>query len=579
MKYPMIENITVSHDMVTEFKGYNRNLIIGENEFNDMKNMTSDDFPSLSPRKERGIVKELENPSAIIAKDALCYIDGKDVYINDYRIDNFVDDTALPKQLVSMGAYLIIFPDAKYINTQAFDTDRGALGAKFNTVGKTDFSICDISGSKYSAAIGGNYPENPENGEYFLNTEEKGLYRYSETNSMWVSVPVVYIKIESENIGVNFAKYDAVKISGIKNGELEPINEKTSVIYEKGDDYIVVVGIMNNAVSLTQEEAVTVEREIPKFDYVVESQNRLWGCFYGQKDGKPLNEIYASKLGDPKNFNCFMGLSTDSYTVSLGSDGEFTGAATHLGYPIFFKENCFHKIYGAMPSAYQVQTTNARGVQKGSFRSICTVNETLFYKSGKCVCAYDGSLPVSVSEALGNVFYKNAAAGTLGNKYYISMQDSADRWHMFVCDTDKGLWHREDETQVTAFCTCDGDLFYIDGENNTLKTVNGSVGDKEGFFEWYAESGLMGYSYPDRKYISRLNIRMILSAGASVSLFIDYDSENRWQNKGTVYGKDLNSFNFPVIPRRCDHFRIKLSGRGRAKILSVSKTLEQGSDV
>ena len=89
----------------------------------------------------------------------------------------------------------------------------------------------------------------------------------------------------------------------------------------------------------------------------------------------------------------------------------------------------------------------------------------------------------------------------------------------------------------------------------------------------------MGYSYPDRKYISRLNIRMILSAGASVSLFIDYDSENRWQNKGTVYGKDLNSFNFPVIPRRCDHFRIKLSGRGRAKILSVSKTLEQGSDV
>ena len=43
-------------------------------------------------------------------------------------------------------------------------------------------------------------------------------------------------------------------------------------------------------------------------------------------------------------------------------------------------------------------------------------------------------------------------------------------------------------------------------------------------------------------------------------------------------GKNLRTFAFPVRPHRCDHFRLKLTGTGGAKIYSITKTLEQGSD-
>ena len=54
-------------------------------------------------------------------------------------------------------------------------------------------------------------------------------------------------------------------------------------------------------------------------------------------DGKAVNEIYASKLGDFKNWNCYAGRSTDSYVATRGSDGPFTGAADYLGSPLFFR--------------------------------------------------------------------------------------------------------------------------------------------------------------------------------------------------------------------------------------------------
>ena len=59
-------------------------------------------------------------------------------------------------------------------------------------------------------------------------------------------------------------------------------------------------------------------------------------------------------LGDFRNWQCFMGLSTDSYYGNLGTDGKFTGAITHMGYPLFFKENCLHKVYGDYPAQFQM---------------------------------------------------------------------------------------------------------------------------------------------------------------------------------------------------------------------------------
>ena len=334
-----------------------------------------------------------------------------------------------------------------------------------------------------------------------------------------------------------------------------------------------VTGILDEVT--TQTEPITVERKMPNMDFVTESGNRLWGCRYGvAANGEVVNEIYASKLGDFKNWNSFMGLSTDSWVASVGTDGRFTGAVAHLGYPVFFKEGCMHKVYISSSGAHKIQDTACRGVQRGCEKSLAIVNEVLYYKSQKAVCAYDGSLPVEISAALGEVQYSDAVAGGHGNLYYISMK-SDDGYHLFCYDTAKGMWFREDNTQVEDFCSCGGEMYYIDHKDGHIKMVSGGTGK----VDWMAETGVIGITYPDQKYVSRLMLRMALDVGTIVRIYGQYDSWGEWEPLCTLSGVSMRSFLVPIRPKRCDHMRLRIVGEGNAKLYSITKSFEQGSDI
>ena len=404
------------------------------------------------------------------------------------------------------------------------------------------------------------------------------LKQYSTSSAMWSTIATTYIKITATGIGKYFEVNDGVTISGIKDEALKDLNASI-IIQAKGDNYIVVTGILDELT--TQTEPITVERRMPEMDFIVESGNRLWGCRYGEQGDQIVNEIYACKLGDFKNWSCYQGISTDSYAASVGTDGQFTGAITHLGYPIFFKENYMHKVYGNYPANYQIQTTACRGVQKGCGKSLAIVNEVLYYKSRSGICAYDGSLPTEISSALGDVAYSKAVAGHIGNKYYVSMCDENGDYHLFVYDTLKGMWHREDNREVADFCNCRGDLYFIDREFNQIRNVRGTgdIPKETAPIHWEAVTGIIGTDSPDKKYISRLDVRMLLEVGARVNFYAEYDSSGEWKHLFSMDGVKLHSFAVPIRPQRCDHLRLKITGEGDAKIFSICKTIEWGSDV
>ena len=600
MRYPELTELSVSREMIDVFGGYNHNLRIGSGEFYDMKNLTSDDYPILSPRRQRGVyISELSKPQGMIAKDSLCYVDGDTLYINEYPIEDSKmtlytecntcpikatctkyteGSTVCEKTMISMGAYIIILPDKKYINTSKY-SDCGDIEATVETSSMVTFTLCNVEGAAYDADDSDTAPGSPENMQYWVDTSStpNTLKQYSSTSATWVAIPTTYIKIHATGIGEPFEVGDGVRISDINVDKLSDL-ESTMVIVAKGDDYIVVIGILDQETTI--DHPIKVERLMPKMDFVIESQNRLWGCRYGfDLNGTVVNEIYASKLGDFKNWNCFASISTDSYVASVGTDGQFTGAITHLGYPIFFKENFMHKVYGNFPANYQIQTTACRGVQKGCEKSLAIVNETLYYKARSSVCAYDGSLPVEMSSALGDMTYSDAVAGTLGNKYYISMRNGNGAYNLFVYDSYKGMWHREDDMQVSQFCNCRGDLYFIDYGNKQIKTVRGTGTLETKPIEWEAVTGIIGTDSPDKKYISRMDVRLSLGVGAKASFYAEYDSSGDWEHIYTIPGTSLRTFPFSIRPKRCDHLRLKIVGLGEAKIFSICKTIEQGSDV
>ena len=612
-KMPQLQPGSQSVQMTSAFRGYNHNDIIADGEMYDMMNLSGDRYPLLTLRDKRGI-SSWDIPGAdpvpltgIHGRDQLVFVRGTKVYYNFEEVAGLsvsADPDMCPKRIVSMGAYVCIWPDKKYFNT-ADSSDYGSMGHDWTEDGENiSLAMCRADGTNYDTTqivVNAEPPEDPTNGDFWI--DESGdadvLRQYYSATMEWIEVATTYVKIGGTGIGHNLKEYDVAEISGLVYGgdsakltaQVDGLNG-SKIIYAAGENYIVVAGLLSQTMNTGDLAAgnVLVSLNVPDLDYICESNNRLWGCRYGAVGGQIVNEIRCSKLGDFRNWNCYMGLSTDSWTAGVGTDGPFTGAITQRGYPVFFKENCIHRVSGSLPSNFSIQTTMARGVQKGCERSLVVVNENIYYKARNAVMVYDGNMPQGVSDQLGKVLYSDARAGVLGNKYYISMKDKNNNWQMFAYDTKYGTWYKEDYTKALGFGAADDELYYIDEDANALVSVTGTYGSPESDFEWAAEFGLTGVNYvqsgsydsPARirnaKYLSMFKIRMYLAPESVMRLWIKYDDNPLYELLGERHGSELRTFVLPVIPKRCDHLRFKITGKGEMKVYDISRVMEVGGD-
>lgn len=207
--------------------------------------------------------------------------------------------------------------------------------------------------------------------------------------------------------------------------------------------------------------------------------------------------------------------------------------------------------------------------------SLAVVNEILLYKSRSDVCAYQGGFPAKVSEALGDGLYSDAAAGTVRDRYYISMKDSDGKAQLFVYDVGKKLWMHEDGFEADCFARVGDELYALSGK--LLYAMQGSTGEKEPYISWMAETGMLYYQQPDQKYVSNFSLRLSLEEGAELTIYIEYDSTGEWERKGTIKFRGTKAVNVPIRPRRCDHMRIRLEGKGRVRLYSIAKLVTYGS--
>lgn len=579
MRITQLNVLNTSRDMIRFFKGYNHQLYIGDNEWYEMGNMTSSYYPVLSPRDKRmHIAKHTQGSThGLFAKTRLLWVHGKDLYYNGALVaNNQLSNT--DKQFVSMGALVLIFPDKKVFNTSTLQVTN--MEVSWQTVGTVTYKLAKMDGTVYeNIEVSETAPETPEDGMLWMDTSSSPhvLKQWSSYSEMWVEIPTTYIRIESSHIGEAFNQYDGIKIS---NSVVSALNG-ANIIQAKGTDYIVVTGLLDEMD--TQTSVLNVVREVPDMDFLTEHNNRVWGC------SSAKHEVYCCKLGDPYNWNAFEGLSTDSYTATIGSDGDFTGAITYGNYVLFFKSDKLHFIQGDKPANFVIGEKTLRGVEKGSEKSLAIVDEVLYYKSADGIVAYTGSLPDGLYDAFGGQRYKNAVGGGARSKYYVSMQAEDNTWHLFCYDTKRGMWHREDNLHVTYFSKYDNDLFYFDEDDN-FGTIFGTKGHDnsmevagethiEGDIPWYVETGNIGMESPDQKTLSRFLIRLRADIGTTITISMQYDSTGVWENKRTITSHTLTSFNIPVIPRRCDHMRMKIEGTGACKIFSISKETEQGSEL
>lgn len=579
MKYPFISNIRESKELTNAFSGYVHTLTVPDGAFFDLKNITTENYPVMTPRHKRGFVKDLVNPQGMIDKDGLIIVDDGRLYIDGVDAGISLSNVG-KKSITKMGAYIVIFPDKVWYNTK--DKTSGNIEALFETTASVSLSLVNSNGQAITWHDADYYKSHTANeGDYMMSTVngKTSLKVYSSATGLWASVATTYFKIQASGLGARFEKGDGVKItinaSGWDYAKNIFVNEEGGkrnsnfAIFDKSNDYITVPGLLDANRTLS---GIKIERKAPDMAFVTECMNRLWGC---STDG---HEIYCCKLGDVKNWNCFAGISTDSWAATVGTDGVFTGAFSYMGYPIFFKEDSLIRVNISSQGAHQTRDIACRGVQKGSEQSLCMVNEALYYKSTKDVCVYDGQFPQTISEALGDENYKNAVGGCVGNRYYLSMEGEDGKISNFVYS--KGLWSKEDDLKIDFYAKSKDNLYFI--ANKKLYSV---YGDTEGEISWMAETGKLGFTRSNSadknistKDVSRINIRMSLGLKSHVSLYIEYDSADNWEHVWQMYGKGTKLFTIPVKPHMCDHFRLKLVGKGDAVIQSITTSFVEGSD-
>lgn len=581
-EFPYLKPTAQQRRVTESFLGYDHRMKIPDGAYYDGENLSARSYPMLSTRSRRGTVRELNNPQGLIAKDELGYIEDGSLYFAGLPTP-LSGISPGEKQLVSMGAYILVFPDKLYYNTQD-PADFGSMEADYSYAGAISYSLCDMNGEPLSRPVlSDTEPASPENGELWLDTSDstRTLYSYSAATSIWVIVESVYTKIGFGTTGEIprlFKQFDGVSITGATSGL-----SGEHIIYalggdEQTQDYIVVVGLIDGDY-VDEQGQIRIERRIPDMDYVCQSQNRLWGCYYGNDGERNINEIYASALGDFKNFRQYLGLSTDSWTASCGSDGQFTGAINYLSTPCFFKENHIHRVSISPIGAHRLGETVCRGVQRGSSRSLCVVGETLYYKSRGEVCVWQGGFPQTISEALGDKLYFDAAAGAVGEVYYISMRDSAGEYSLFSYDTRLGIWHREDRLRLRHIAELDERLYGIDAESGALLCLVGGDGEREERLPFSYETGPLRYYTGDNEYVSRLNLTVQMGENARLDIFLSYDGEGYWHRAGRVELSGAATVTLPIRPRRCEHMRMKIAGEGDVTIHAICRISEQGSDV
>lgn len=658
--YTTIPEGVVSEQLIDAFGGYNHNLKIGDGEFYDMRNLTSDYFPLLGNRANRsiialgkftaiyGMIADAAGNLFVVAKTSSAATtatlykiyrgnDGKYETIKEviltYGKQTGQDDTltADAKQMMFFSNRLVIYPDRISIRGESYESTATAEKHEFQRLYKTltvpasstatvKITPCKVDGEAVTEFTkGATAPEDPEQNDLWLDTSstETGPQWKKYLSKTWTKTSDICARIVlsmgtlteeqieqkcfvevGDTVDVSFTNpvFTEDGTEDVFKGKRTPTAKVIHKTNEQTDtdgtktytvEYILV---FTNIVTAGFEQtggSITFLRDAPKLDYVVQAQNRIWGCRYSYEateaaEDTNINEIYACKLGDETRWSTFRGVSTDSYTASIGTQGAWTGAASIGGYPVFFKENCYHKVYVSASGAHQIVDKSVAGVQSGCGGSVTVINDICYYKSRGGVVAFDGTDVYDIGAALGDVSYAAAEGGSANAKYYLSLKDDKGRWSVFVYDTKKGLWHKEDDKHALAFYSINNETFFVT-EDSSEYAIN-LISDytqtdvTETPPSWEAVTGLQGYTYAGKKYISRFSLRMMLPKGSEMDVYIEYDSSGKWEQQGHIRGKGTGSFLVPVRPRRCDHFRVKLKGTGDVRLYSLSKYFEGGSD-
>ncbi len=606
MLYPSLKPYSEKYRICDGFSGMSRTSLVPEGSFYDCLNLSALALPLMGIREKRGILRDSEGgevfyfdstpiTAARVINSKICICTEQSVYIDGVKIEDArLQKTDGVRSIVPFGRDLFICPDALFIKEVDGGFSVTCCNKSFHYSDNVTAGWCTADSTEVFPHYFGEFPSSAVAGELCAKAEGTAMALYEYTGEKWIRIQPLYIRIGCRD-----------GVEGILPGM--SLNITTEERYFADGVYTVVaplpsaVGLEGVLPASGSIENISLESRVPEMDFALEHGNRIWACRFGKgRGGEFVNELYASALGDPTAWSRFQGISTDSYAVSLGVYGAFTGAQSLGGELLFFKENHIIRVTGDTPSEFTVTAFPARGVEAGQSGSITPLNERVFYKSSRGITVFDGAFPSDISDSLGDGEFTDCVGGAVQGRYYCAATYKNER-RIYVYDTATRQWFSENDPASTVFMLSDGRSLYFlglaDAESFGYSLTAESfkaVGEREigfapgkryRFYEedeicWFAETGESeNTAYPYRKTVRSIKLKVSLKDESRLSLLVKTDRDDEFRRvllldrpTDGVYSAHVNT-----IP--CHSLRLRFEGKGDVKVYSYSIAQRNSAEV
>ena len=124
--------------------------------------------------------------------------------------------------------------------------------------------------------------------------------------------------------------------------------------------------------------------------------------------------------------------------------------------------------------------------------------------------------------------------------------------------------------QIFGATPTEGETVSEEYKNIILRKISQS----DELLTWEIETGILGLDTPNQKYISRIQMR--IDYVGSLKVEIAYDNEEMYKTVHESVCEYMRSVTVPIKVKRNDHFRIRLSGTGQARLYSFGFQSEEG---
>lgn len=248
------------------------------------------------------------------------------------------------------------------------------------------------------------------------------------------------------------------------------------------------------------------------------------------------------------------------------------GLTAYGGHVIYFKENAMFELYGTDPVNFSLLCLS-RDIGCMAQESILEIGGILYFLGPDGVYRYSGgALPKKISfpvesyiENMDRTQRVKIAAGTDGERYYLTLPQKTGKVQTLVYDTRVEEWFLEDDVPFVAYASYEGRV-YAAAEDGTVYAFGG--GEEQ--VEWYRISGPYIFENSLHQNWHRIYIRAEVEKGAHIVVSLCPWMENDMFRKvGTITKSGVTVLEVPPLMQDAPQMRVKLSGWGDVKVAAM----------